>query len=105
MLQSIRIRYKRQHERWGSIVLTAVASIALVYFILPELMTRVVNYLLRVGVLGTLTVVGRRHGGKVSLQNNYAAMGKRPGPQHYRQSSTGRTTTMSWGIGYRNAIQ
>ncbi|TAL50303.1 MAG: sodium-translocating pyrophosphatase, partial [Chitinophagaceae bacterium] len=77
---------------WGSIVLTAVASIGLVYFILPEEMTLRGHEFTKWGVLGAIGV-GLVVGTLMSIITEYyTAMGKRPVNSIIRQSSTGHAT-------------
>jgi K(+)-stimulated pyrophosphate-energized sodium pump len=83
---------------WGSIVLTAVASIALVYFILPETMTLRGELFTKWGVLGAIAV-GLVVGALMSIITEYyTAMGKRPVLSIIRQSSTGHATNVIGGL-------
>jgi K(+)-stimulated pyrophosphate-energized sodium pump len=83
---------------WGSIVLTAIASAALVYFVLPEEMTlRGVSFT-KWGVLGAIAV-GLLVGALMSaVTEYYTAMGKRPVKSIIRQSSTGHATNVIGGL-------
>src|SRR5678810_476428 len=82
----------------GSIVLTAIASAALVYFVLPEEMTlRGVSFT-KWGVLGAIAV-GLLVGALMSaVTEYYTAMGKRPVKSIIRQSSTGHATNVIGGL-------
>ncbi len=83
---------------WGSIILTAAASIALVYFILPETMTLRGATFTKWGVLGAIAV-GLIVGALMSIITEYyTAMGKRPVLSIIRQSSTGHATNVIGGL-------
>ena len=83
---------------WGSIVLTAFASIGLVYFILPETMTLRNIEFTKWGVLGAIGV-GLAVGTLMSIITEYyTAMGKRPVMSIIRQSSTGHATNVIGGL-------
>ncbi|PWT74032.1 MAG: sodium-translocating pyrophosphatase [Bacteroidetes bacterium] len=83
---------------WGSIILTALASIGLVYFILPETMTLRGHEFTKWGVLGAIGV-GLVVGTLMSLITEYyTAMGKRPVLSIIRQSSTGHATNVIGGL-------
>jgi K(+)-stimulated pyrophosphate-energized sodium pump len=83
---------------WGSIVLTAIASVALVYFILPEQMTLRGHEFTKWGVLGAI-IVGLVVGALISaITEYYTAMGKRPVNSIIQQSSTGHATNVIGGL-------
>ncbi|HEX6181232.1 MAG TPA: sodium-translocating pyrophosphatase [Chitinophagaceae bacterium] len=83
---------------WGSIILTALASIALVYFILPETMTLRNMEFTKWGVLGAIGV-GLVVGTLMSIITEYyTAMGKRPVMTIVRQSGTGHATNVIGGL-------
>jgi K(+)-stimulated pyrophosphate-energized sodium pump len=83
---------------WGSIVLTALASIGLVYFILPESMTLRGIEFTKWGVLGAIAV-GLTVGTLMSIITEYyTAIGKRPVLSIIRQSSTGHATNVIGGL-------
>lgn len=83
---------------WGSIVLTALASIALVYYILPETMSLRGHEFTKWGVLGAIGV-GLVVGALMSIITEYyTAMGKRPVMSIIRQSSTGHATNVIGGL-------
>jgi K(+)-stimulated pyrophosphate-energized sodium pump len=95
---------------WGSIILTGLASVALVYWIVPEgkmhLQRDMANGVLiqgameftRDGVLGAI-VVGLAVGTLMSLITEYyTAMGKRPVMTIVRQSGTGHATNVIGGL-------
>lgn len=83
---------------WGSIVLTAIASIGLVYYILPETMVLRGNEFTKWGVLGAIAV-GLVVGALMSIITEYyTAMGKRPVLSIIRQSSTGHATNVIGGL-------
>jgi len=83
---------------WGSIVLTAIASIGLVYYILPETMELRGNEFTKWGVLGAIAV-GLVVGALMSIITEYyTAMGKRPVLSIIRQSSTGHATNVIGGL-------
>jgi K(+)-stimulated pyrophosphate-energized sodium pump len=83
---------------WGSIVLTAIACVGLVYFILPEtMMLRGIEFT-KWGVLGAIGV-GLAVGTLMSIITEYyTAMGKRPVLSIIRQSSTGHATNVIGGL-------
>jgi K(+)-stimulated pyrophosphate-energized sodium pump len=83
---------------WGSIVLTALASVGLVYFILPETMTLRGIEFTKWGVLGAIGV-GLTVGTLMSMITEYyTAIGKRPVMSIIRQSSTGHATNVIGGL-------
>ncbi len=83
---------------WGSIVLTALASIGLVYYILPETMSLRGHEFTKWGVLGAIGV-GLVVGALMSIITEYyTAMGKRPVLSIIRQSSTGHATNVIGGL-------
>lgn len=83
---------------WGSIVLTAIASAVLVYFILPEAMELRGFIFTKWGVLGAIGV-GLLVGALMSIITEYyTAMGKRPVLSIIRQSSTGHATNVIGGL-------
>jgi K(+)-stimulated pyrophosphate-energized sodium pump len=83
---------------WGSIVLTAIASVALVYYILPENMVLRGHEFTKWGVLGAI-VVGLIVGALISMITEYyTAMGKRPVNSIIQQSSTGHATNVIGGL-------
>ncbi len=83
---------------WGSIVLTAIASIGLVYFILPETMVLRGHEFTKWGVLAAIGV-GLVVGTLMSIITEfYTAMGKRPVKSIIRQSSTGHATNVIGGL-------
>ncbi|NDC78737.1 MAG: sodium-translocating pyrophosphatase [Chitinophagia bacterium] len=83
---------------WGSIVLTAIASVGLVYYILPETMTLRGNDFTKWGVLGAIGV-GLLVGTLMSIITEfYTAMGKRPVLSIVKQSGTGHATNVIGGL-------
>ncbi len=97
---------------WGSIILTAIASAALVYYILPAeaiyLKRDYINggtelkagakAITQNGVLGAI-IVGLAVGTLMSMITEYyTAMGKRPVLSIIRQSSTGHATNVIGGL-------
>ena len=83
---------------WGSIILTAIASSALVYYILPEAMELRGLIFTKWGVLGAIGV-GLAVGALMSIITEYyTAMGKRPVLSIIRQSSTGHATNVIGGL-------
>lgn len=83
---------------WGSIILTAIASIGLVYFILPDTMILRGATFTKWGVLGAIAV-GLVVGALMSIITEYyTAMGKRPVLSIIRQSSTGHATNVIGGL-------
>jgi len=83
---------------WGSIVLTALASIGLVYYILPDTMMLRNHEFSKWGVLGAIGV-GLVVGTLMSIITEYyTAMGKRPVKSIIRQSSTGHATNVIGGL-------
>ena len=83
---------------WGSIVLTALACVGLVYYILPDTMTlRGVDFT-KWGVLGAIGV-GLLVGTLMSIITEYyTAMGKGPVLSIIRQSGTGHATNVIGGL-------
>mgnify|MGYP002351698120 CR=1 FL=1 len=83
---------------WGSIILTGVASVALVYYILPEQMSLRGHEFTKWGVLGAI-VVGLVVGALISMITEYyTAMNKRPVNSIIQQSSTGHATNVIGGL-------
>src|SRR5450432_1641733 len=83
---------------WGSIVLTAFASVGLVYFFLPETMTLRGLEFTKWGVLGAIGV-GLAVGTIMSMITEYyTAIGKGPVNSIIRQSSTGHATNVIAGL-------
>ncbi len=83
---------------WGSIILTAVASVGLVYFVLPETMILRGAEFTKWGVLGAIAV-GLVVGALMSIITEfYTAMGKGPVLSIIRQSSTGHATNVIGGL-------
>jgi len=83
---------------WGSIVLAAIASIGLVYYILPETMILRGTEFTKWGVLGAIGV-GLVVGTLMSMITEYyTAMGKAPVLGIIRQSSTGHATNVIAGL-------
>jgi K(+)-stimulated pyrophosphate-energized sodium pump len=83
---------------WGSIVLTAIASVGLVSYLLPETMTLRGSEFTKWGVLGAIGV-GLVVGTLMSIITEYyTAMGKRPVLSIIRQSSTGHATNVIGGL-------
>jgi K(+)-stimulated pyrophosphate-energized sodium pump len=83
---------------WGSIVLTTIASAALVLYILPETMTLRGLEFSRNGVIGAI-LVGNLVGVLMSvITEYYTAMGKGPVMSIIRQSSTGHATNVIGGL-------
>jgi K(+)-stimulated pyrophosphate-energized sodium pump len=83
---------------WGSIVLTAIASVGLVYYILPDTMMLRGSEFTKWGVLGAIAV-GLAVGTLMSIITEYyTAMGKRPVLSIIRQSSTGHATNVIGGL-------
>jgi len=83
---------------WGSIILTAIASLALVNWLLPENMDLRGVPFTKWGVMGAI-VVGLAVGALMSIITEYyTAMGKRPVSSIIRQSSTGHATNVIGGL-------
>ncbi|WP_336514351.1 sodium-translocating pyrophosphatase [Pollutibacter soli] len=83
---------------WGSIILTAIASFVLVYYILPETLTLRGHEFTKWGVAGAIAV-GLLVGTLMSIITEYyTAMGKRPVLSIIRQSSTGHATNVIGGL-------
>ena len=83
---------------WGSIVLTAIAAVGLVYWILPETMSLRGHEFTNVGVMGAIAV-GLAVGTLMSIITEYyTAMGKRPVLSIVRQSGTGHATNVIGGL-------
>lgn len=83
---------------WGSIILTAIACIFLVYYILPDTMTLRGTEFTKWGVLGAIGV-GLLVGTLMSIITEYyTAMGKAPVLSIIRQSGTGHATNVIGGL-------
>ncbi len=83
---------------WGSIVLTAIASFFLVYFLLPPTMSLRGHEFTKMGVFGAI-MVGLIVGTLMSIITEYyTAMGKRPVLSIIKQSSTGHATNIIGGL-------
>ena len=83
---------------WGSIVLTALACIGLVYYVLPDTMTLRGTEFTKWGVLGAIGV-GLIVGTLMSIITEYyTAMGKGPVLSIIRQSGTGHATNVIGGL-------
>lgn len=83
---------------WGSIVLTAIASAGLVYWVLPEAMELRGFIFTKWDVMGAIGV-GLIVGTLMSaITEYYTAMGKRPVRSIIRQSSTGHATNVIGGL-------
>lgn len=83
---------------WGSIILTGLASAALVYYILPENMELRGYAFTKWGVLGAI-VVGLAVGTLISMITEYyTAMNKKPVKFIIQQSSTGHATNIIGGL-------
>lgn len=83
---------------WGSIILTAIACIGLVAWLLPETMTLRSFEFTKWGVLGAIGV-GLLVGTLMSIITEYyTAMGKRPVLSIIRQSATGHATNVIGGL-------
>lgn len=83
---------------WGSIILTALACVGLVYFILPDTMVLRGTEFTKWGVLGAIGV-GLLVGTLMSvITEHYTAMGKGPVLSIIRQSGTGHATNVIGGL-------
>ena len=83
---------------WGSIILTAIACVGLVYYVLPDTMTLRGLEFTKWGVLGAIGV-GLVVGTLMSvITEYYTAMGKRPVMSIIRQSATGHATNVIGGL-------
>jgi K(+)-stimulated pyrophosphate-energized sodium pump len=83
---------------WGAIILAAIASIALVKYILPDTMELRGHTFTNNGVMGAI-IVGLVVGTLMSMITEYyTAMGKRPVKSIIRQSATGHATNVIAGL-------
>ncbi|GMV78168.1 MAG: putative K(+)-stimulated pyrophosphate-energized sodium pump [Chitinophagaceae bacterium] len=83
---------------WGSIILTAIACVGLVHYLLPETMSLRGLEFTKWGVLGAIAV-GLVVGALMSIITEYyTAMGKRPVMSIIRQSATGHATNVIGGL-------
>ncbi len=83
---------------WSSIIFTAIASVALVYYILPEQMSLRDEVFTKWGVLGAIGV-GLLVGALMSIITEYyTAMGKRPVNSIVKGSATGHATNVIGGL-------
>ncbi|MEO5906540.1 MAG: sodium/proton-translocating pyrophosphatase, partial [Saprospiraceae bacterium] len=97
-LTTVHVQRALNMGNWGSIVLTAIASAALVYYILPETMTLRGHEFTKWGVLGAI-MVGLVVGALMSIITEYyTAMGKGPVNSIIQQSSTGHATNVIGGL-------
>ncbi len=83
---------------WGSIILTALSSIFLVHYILPDTLSLRGHDFTKWGVFGAI-MVGLVVGTLMSIITEYyTAMGKRPVMSIVRQSGTGHATNIIGGL-------
>ena len=83
---------------WGSIILTAIASAGLVYWILPDQMVLRGFTFTKAGVLGAI-IVGLLVGALMTIITEYyTAMDKRPVNSIIKKSSTGHATNVIGGL-------
>jgi K(+)-stimulated pyrophosphate-energized sodium pump len=83
---------------WGSIILTGIASAALVYYILPDNMELRGHAFTKWGVLGAI-MVGLTVGTLISMITEYyTSMHKKPVKFIIQQSSTGHATNIIGGL-------
>jgi K(+)-stimulated pyrophosphate-energized sodium pump len=83
---------------YGSIVLTAISSIFLVNFLMPDVMTLRGHEFTKMGIIGAI-MVGLVVGTLMSIITEYyTAMGKRPVMSIIRQSATGHATNIIGGL-------
>jgi K(+)-stimulated pyrophosphate-energized sodium pump len=83
---------------WGAIILAAIASIALVKYVLPDTMELRGHTFTNTGVMGAI-IVGLVVGTLMSMITEYyTAMGKRPVRSIIRQSATGHATNVIAGL-------
>ena len=83
---------------WGAIILSALASIGLVKYVLPDTMQLRGHTFTNNGVLGAI-IVGLAVGTLMSMITEYyTAMGKRPVKSIIRQSATGHATNVIGGL-------
>ena len=98
IISTVSVQKALNMGNWGSIILTAIASVGLVYFILPETMTLRGIEFTKWGVLGAIGV-GLVVGTLMSLITEYyTAIGRRPVLSIIRQSSTGHATNIIGGL-------
>lgn len=83
---------------WGSMVLTAIASAGLVYWLLPEQMELRGVVFTKLGVLGAI-IVGLLVGALMTIITEYyTAMDRRPVNMIIKKSSTGHATNVIGGL-------
>ncbi|MCH5598696.1 sodium/proton-translocating pyrophosphatase [Niabella ginsengisoli] len=83
---------------WGSMILTALASVGLVLWLLPDQMELRGFVFTKYGVLGAIGV-GLLVGALMSIITEYyTAMGKRPVNRIIKKSSTGHATNVIGGL-------
>lgn len=83
---------------WGSIILTAIASLGLVEYLMPDTMFLRGLEFTKIGVMGAI-IVGLLVGSLMSIITEYyTAMGKRPVNSIIRQSATGHATNVIGGL-------
>lgn len=83
---------------WGSMILTAIASIGLVLWLLPEEMVLRGHAFTKYGVIGAIGV-GLLVGALIGIVTEYyTAMGRRPVNMIIKKSSTGHATNVIGGL-------
>ncbi len=83
---------------WGSMILTAIASVGLVMWLMPEKMELRGFVFTKYGVIGAI-FVGLLAGALIGIVTEYyTAMGKRPVNMIIKKSSTGHATNVIGGI-------
>lgn len=97
-INTVNVQKALNMGNWGSIILTALACIGLVHYILPETMILRDFEFTKWGVLGAIGV-GLLVGTLMSIITEYfTAMGKRPVLSIVRQSGTGHATNVIGGL-------
>jgi K(+)-stimulated pyrophosphate-energized sodium pump len=98
-LSTTKVQSALNMGNWGSMILSGLACVGLVYWILPDSVMTLRNHeFTRWGVLGAIGV-GLLVGALMSIITEYyTAMGKRPVMSIVKQSSTGHATNIIGGL-------
>ncbi len=97
-LNTAKVQRALNMGNYGSIVLTAIASSFLVYYLMPETMVLRGFEFSRAGIVGAI-LIGLVVGTLMSVITEYfTAMGKRPVLSIVRQSATGHATNIIGGL-------
>jgi len=97
-LSTVKVQNALNMGNYGSIVLTAITSIILVNYLMPDTMSLRGHEFTKAGIIGAI-MVGLVVGTLMSvITEYYTAMGKRPVMSIIRQSATGHATNIIGGL-------